>query len=157
MNKFWLLAAAAYIAFSGTRPVAAGKSSAAPRDIGREVLMVFSAKCAVCHGPDLPKPKGRFGYVLNLQRLAGDTEKVIPPNPQESELWGLVERSEMPPAESPRGPLTNEQKEVIRTWIAAGAPGRLAYGFETTCSRVGDRADNRAGIGCIGVCSRRAD
>jgi len=73
----------------------------------------------------LRKPKGRFGYILNLKRLAGDTEKVIPPNPHESELWGLVERNEMPPADSPHGALTNEQKVVIRAWIAAGAPDAL--------------------------------
>jgi mono/diheme cytochrome c family protein/uncharacterized membrane protein len=126
MNKYWLLAVAAIIASAGIRPWAAQAQAApAARDLGREVLGVFSAKCAACHGPDLRKPKGRFGYILDLRRLAGDTEKVIPPNPEESELWGLVERNEMPPADAPHGALTNEQKEVIRSWIAGGAPDAL--------------------------------
>ncbi len=123
MNKYWSLAAAAFVACAGTWPRAAqAQSPPAARDLGREVLSVFSAKCAACHGPDLRKPKGHFGYILNLKQLAADTEKVIPPNPQESELWGLVERNEMPPADSPHGALTKEQKEIIRAWIAAGAP-----------------------------------
>jgi uncharacterized membrane protein len=85
-------------------------------------MAVFATKCAACHGPDLPKPKGRFGYVLDLARVAGNREMVVPFVPDESELWELVRRGEMPPAHSPSGPLTAEQKELIRAWIAAGAP-----------------------------------
>jgi uncharacterized membrane protein len=92
------------------------------RDIGGEVRGVFATKCAGCHGPDLAKPKGRFGYVLDLRRVAENPEMVIPGRPTESELWVLVQRDEMPPTESPHGALTPEQKEVIRAWIAAGAP-----------------------------------
>jgi hypothetical protein len=92
------------------------------RDLGAEVRGVFAAKCTACHGPDLPKPKGRFGYVLDLQRVAGNPEMVIPGRPDESELWMLVLHGDMPPADSPRGPLTAAEKEVVRAWIAAGAP-----------------------------------
>jgi mono/diheme cytochrome c family protein/uncharacterized membrane protein len=92
------------------------------RDIGGEVRRVFASKCANCHGLDLAKPKGRFGYVLDLQRVAGNPELVIPQRPTESELWILIERNEMPPANSPRGALRPEQKEIVRTWILAGAP-----------------------------------
>lgn len=93
-----------------------------PRDPAAEVRSVFAAKCAGCHGPDLAKPKGRFGYVLDLARVAGNREMVVPSAPDESELWELVRSNEMPPEDSPAGPLTKEQKEVIRAWIAAGAP-----------------------------------
>jgi len=46
-------------------------------DLGSEVLVVFALKCAGCHGPNLAKPKGRFGYVLDLARVAvvGRTER----------------------------------------------------------------------------------
>jgi mono/diheme cytochrome c family protein len=127
MNRNSFFAIATLMAAATTRVVAAPTEAiSAPRDIGREVLGVFAAKCAACHGPDLPKPTGRFGYILDLKRLAADTEKVIPPNPEESELWGLVERNEMPPADSPRGPLSSEQKDTIRKWIEAGAPDALS-------------------------------
>jgi len=95
-------------------------------DGGLDVRAVFAAKCAACHGPDLPKPKGRFGYVLDLARVSGNREMVVPFVPDESELWELVRRGEMPPADSPSGPLTAEQKELIRAWIAAGAPAEAA-------------------------------
>jgi uncharacterized membrane protein len=92
------------------------------RNLASETLAVFAAKCAVCHGPDLVKPKGRFGYVLDLARVAGNPEMVVPSAPEESELWELIRREEMPPLDSPSGPLSSSQKEVIRGWIAAGAP-----------------------------------
>jgi uncharacterized membrane protein/mono/diheme cytochrome c family protein len=95
---------------------------AGERDLATEVRSVFSAKCAGCHGPNLARPKGRFGYVLDLGRLARDPEKVIPSSTDESELWELVRREEMPPEESPTGPLSNAEKEIIHDWIAAGAP-----------------------------------
>ena len=92
------------------------------RDLAADVLAVFSAKCAVCHGPDVKKPKGRFGYVTDLARVAGNREMVIPGAPDESELWELVRRGEMPPEDSSAGPLSAYQKETVRAWIAAGAP-----------------------------------
>jgi mono/diheme cytochrome c family protein len=92
------------------------------RDLASEVRAVFAAKCAGCHGSDLAKPKGRFGYVLDLARVASNREMVVPFRPSESELWDLVERGEMPPAEAPTGTLTAQQQEVIQAWIAAGAP-----------------------------------
>src|SRR5580765_6336736 len=91
-------------------------------DGGLNVRAVFAAKCTACHGPDLPKPKGRFGYVLDLARVAGNREMVVPFMPDESELWELVRRGEMPPEDSPSGPLTAQAKEAIHAWIKAGAP-----------------------------------
>jgi mono/diheme cytochrome c family protein len=94
----------------------------AQRDVASEVRAVFAARCAVCHGADVAKPKGRFGYVLDLKRVAANPEMVIPSKPDESELWNLVRRDEMPPEDSPRGRLTASEKEIVRAWIAAGAP-----------------------------------
>lgn len=99
-------------------------SSAQPRirDIGSEVRGLFAAKCAGCHGAELTKPEGRFGYVLDLQRVANNPELVIPGRSQESELWQLIQHNEMPPSDSPFGTLTQRQKELIREWIATGTP-----------------------------------
>jgi uncharacterized membrane protein len=92
------------------------------RDLAAAVRAVFSAKCARCHGPHLAKPKGRFGHVLDLRRLAADDGKVVPFKPDESELWRMVRDDEMPPPASPTGALSAAQKETLRAWIAAGAP-----------------------------------
>jgi hypothetical protein len=93
----------------------------APGDLAAEVKTVFSVKCTGCHGPNLPRPKGRFGYVLDLARVAGNREMVVPGEPEQSELWELIRRGEMPPEDSPAGPLTDGQKATIRAWIEAGA------------------------------------
>jgi mono/diheme cytochrome c family protein len=98
-----------------TAPGPAGELAAGAR-------AVFSARCTGCHGPNLPRPRGRFGYVLDLARVAGNPEMVIPSSPEESELWQLVRRDEMPPPDAPSGALTAAEKEAIRAWIAAGAP-----------------------------------
>jgi mono/diheme cytochrome c family protein len=111
------------VAAVGTRVAAAEPPDP---DLGAEVRGVFAAKCAGCHGSDLPKPKGRFGYVLDLRRVADNPEMVIPGRPDESELLALIRHGEMPPTDSPRGPLTATEKEVIRAWIAAGAPAPSA-------------------------------
>jgi uncharacterized membrane protein/mono/diheme cytochrome c family protein len=99
-------------------------AEAAPeqRDLAAEVKAVFQAKCVQCHGPQVRKPKGKFGYILDLKKLAADPDKVVPGKPEESQLWQLVHDDEMPPEEAKNGPLTAEQKEIIRAWIEAGAP-----------------------------------
>ena len=115
MKSWWLATVVTVLVC--VRPGAAGSP-----DLGTEVRTVFAAKCAGCHGPDLAKPRGRFGYVLDLRRVAANPEMVIPSRLAESELWSLVARDEMPPSDSPEGPLTPAQKEAIRAWIEAGAP-----------------------------------
>jgi uncharacterized membrane protein/mono/diheme cytochrome c family protein len=123
MKKAYLFGAVCLAVIAGLRPgIANVQTDPQVRDIGAEARGVFAAKCAVCHGSDLAKPKGRFGYVLDLKRVASNPEMVIPEKPNESELWELVQRDEMPPSDSPQGGLSLEQKEAIRAWIAAGAP-----------------------------------
>jgi len=104
------------------------------RDVGTEVRRVFAGKCAGCHGPDLEKPKARFGYILDLRRVAENPEMVIPSRPNEPELWLLVQRDEMPPSDSPHGALSAEQKEVVRAWIAAGAPDATTTVLDSSSS-----------------------
>ncbi len=135
MNK-WRLALIPFVAaFTGVGIWAGGGRSASPSqaespsirtearvtNLANAVRGIFQAKCAGCHGPDLPRPWGRFGYVLDLKRLAADPEMVIPGRPTESELWALVEHDEMPPPDAPRGPLTPSEKEAVRAWIEIGA------------------------------------
>jgi uncharacterized membrane protein/mono/diheme cytochrome c family protein len=135
MKKWWLSVAVSLAVFAGVRPGVSKAQTGAPvQDIGGEVRGIFATKCAGCHGQDLAKPKGRFGYVLDLRRVAENPEMVIPMHPTESELWVLVQRDEMPPSDSPHGALTPQQKEVIREWIAAGAPAASPVALESSSS-----------------------
>jgi uncharacterized membrane protein/mono/diheme cytochrome c family protein len=132
MKNWWLTIALFLGLFAGFRPGAASAQSNSPGSAtGDEVRGIFAIKCAGCHGPDLTKPKGRFGYVLDLRRIAENPEMVIPQRPDESELWVLIQRDEMPPSDSPHGSLTQQQKEVIRAWIAAGAPDASQFEFHS--------------------------
>jgi len=109
-----------------TRAGDAARPRTPERDLGTEVRRIFAAKCAACHGAELAKPKGRFGYVLDLKRVASNPEMVVPARPDESELWVLIGRNEMPPSDSPHGPLSAAEKETVRAWIAAGSPDARA-------------------------------
>jgi mono/diheme cytochrome c family protein len=134
MRNCWL-SAVVFVLFAGIRPGMAYAQLPPPlKDIASEVRVVFAAKCAACHGSDLAKPRGRFGYVLDLRRVAANPEMIVPHHPEESELWELVQRGEMPPSDSSHGPLTPAQKEVIRVWIAAGAPDVSPGGLESSTS-----------------------
>lgn len=115
LSSLWVLGfVAADPAFAAPEPV--------QRDLAAEVKAVFQTKCGQCHGPQVRKPKGKFGYVLDLKKLAADPDKVVPGKPEDSQLWQLVQDEEMPPEEAKAGPLTEEQKQIIHDWIAGGAP-----------------------------------
>ncbi len=123
MSKWWLALVPFVAAITGVGFLVGGaQSTPQAKNPAEEARAIFKAKCASCHGPDLERPKGRFGYVLDLGKIAANPEMVIPGRPAESELWALVEHDEMPPPDSPHGPLTPVQKETLRNWIAVGAP-----------------------------------
>lgn len=86
------------------------------------VREIFDAKCLDCHGPELPRPKGKFGYVLDLKRMADNPEYVERGNPANSELYTMVLNDEMPGEDANVPPLTAEEKEIVRRWIELGAP-----------------------------------
>jgi uncharacterized membrane protein len=50
---------------------------------------------------------------------------IIPGRPAQSELYQTVVHNEMPPPKSKRPPLTLEEKDIVKSWIEAGAPANL--------------------------------
>jgi uncharacterized membrane protein len=93
--------------------------------LAQKVHDVFEAKCLDCHGPELPRPKGKFGYVLDLQRMADNPEYVKRGQPADSELFKLVFNDEMPGEDANVPALTPEEKEAVKRWIEVGAPAEL--------------------------------
>jgi hypothetical protein len=85
------------------------------------VKAIFAVKCVQCHAAGLRKPKGKFGYVLDLARVAANPKMVVPFHPDESKLWQLIRDDKMPAEDAKAGALTAEQKTVIRAWIESGA------------------------------------
>jgi uncharacterized membrane protein len=87
-----------------------------------KVREIFEAKCLDCHGPELPRPKGKFGYVLDLKRVADNPDYVERGHPDKSELYKMVLHDDMPGEDANVPPLTPEEKDVVKHWIELGAP-----------------------------------
>ena len=97
----------------------------AEREFTLKVLPVLKDKCFGCHGSDVDDIKGDYNMLTrDLLLSGGETgdEAVIAGKPDEGTLIPAIawEDMEMPPKENDR--LTEEQIELVRNWIKAGAP-----------------------------------
>ena len=117
--------------------VALGRSHAQepPADLGkqavafdRQIRPILSENCFTCHGPDEQQRKAK----LRLDTRDGATGKrrggghaIVPGKPDESEVLARIlsadDAERMPPAKTQKR-LTAQQIELIRRWIAQGAP-----------------------------------
>jgi uncharacterized membrane protein len=111
--------------FAVTAMQAAAPSEEGLKVAGR-VREIFEAKCLDCHGPELPRPKGKFGYVLDLKRVADNPEYVERGHPEKSEIYKMVFNDDMPGEDSNVPPLTKEEKEIVKRWIELDAPAAAA-------------------------------
>jgi mono/diheme cytochrome c family protein len=64
----------------------AGRDLPGEAELASRVQALFAARCADCHGPSLRQPLGRFGYVLDLKRMAENPRLVKPFHPEASKL-----------------------------------------------------------------------
>ncbi|MBK9383647.1 MAG: hypothetical protein IPN34_02315 [Planctomycetes bacterium] len=133
------LALCLLLAFSlgGASRVAEAQTTSSGDDGARAALAVralFEQRCNDCHGAQLRKPKGKFGYVLDLARVAANPEYLVAGKPDESEIFLTCESGEMPPEdEREKYPqLTPAELAVISQWIALGAPGLPASPSQET-------------------------
>ena len=92
-----------------------------------QVRPLLASKCLACHGDDAEKIKGDLDMRSRAGLLRGGESgrpALVPGEPDRSPLFVAVtwkdEDLEMPPKENDR--LAAEQIEVLRRWIAAGAP-----------------------------------
>ena len=105
----------------GTEPVA----SEADRLFTLKVLPLLRDKCFGCHGSDPDDIRGGYNLLTREGMVkGGDSEEtsLVPGKPQHSSLYRAVlwQDYEMPPKETDR--LDEAETELIRKWIAAGAP-----------------------------------
>ena len=100
----------------------------------RDIRPILSENCFSCHGPD---PEGRKAN-LRLDTLEaasadrGGYAALVPGDPDLSELVARIESDDpldmMPPPGSHKS-LTDDQKGLIRGWVAAGAPYEPHWSF----------------------------
>jgi hypothetical protein len=97
----------------------------AERLFAANIRPLLAEKCLACHGGKPDEIKGEFDLRTRATALRGGESgepAIIPGNPDDSPLYQAIrwDGLEMPPKENDR--LTSEQIELIRQWIAAGAP-----------------------------------
>lgn len=90
-------------------------------DSAARVHDIFQAKCVECHGSQLAKPKGDFGFIDDLSRLAADPLYVVAGDPAKSEVFLMVESGDMPPKKSKFAQLTEDELAAVKMWIEQGA------------------------------------
>jgi hypothetical protein len=89
----------------------------------RDIRPILSENCYACHGPDKNQRKAKLR--LDVREVALEREAIIPGKPDESKLIQHVFSRDpeevMPPPKSQKT-LTVAQKELLKQWVAAGAP-----------------------------------
>lgn len=128
--------------------------SAAEKSINfnRDIRPILSNKCFHCHGPDEEDRKEDLrldvaGGKLGALTPRDDYHIIKPGEPEESELWYRVtseyEDEFMPPADSHKAPLTEDEIERITQWIKEGGEYQDFWAFIPPETPDSPRVDNR--------------
>ena len=80
---------------------------------------ILSAHCSSCHGGALARPRGDFGFVDDLDRLAQAEDYIVPGSPENSLLIDMVLQDIMPLGArvGTRPSLSLEDKQVLVAWV----------------------------------------
>ncbi len=102
---------------------------------GRDIRPILSDRCFICHGAD----EKRRTSGLRLDSFESATEAredgfaIVPGNPGGSLLWSRIRSSDadevMPPPDSNKRALNDEERELIRRWIEQGASFEPHWAF----------------------------
>ncbi len=105
-------------------------------DFSRDIRPILSNNCFQCHGPDAHQRQA--GLRLDTQEgalaaLESGATAVVPGDLEQSALVRRITASDpgerMPPADSEKQ-LTPEEIELLRRWVAAGAPWKMHWAFQ---------------------------
>ena len=94
---------------------------------------LFKRHCVKCHGPAKAEGKLNLSTAAGVLRGGSDGKTVVPHDLAASLLWQKVSQREMPPEK----PLAEPDRERLKRWIVAGAPG-LAKAAKTGPSDAAD-------------------
>ena len=99
-------------------------------NFNRDIRPILSDKCFACHGLD--KNARKADLRLDQRENAIELKVIVPGRPQESSLIERVFSTDadavMPPPKFNK-PLTEEQKDLLRKWIAEGAEYHPHWSF----------------------------
>jgi tetratricopeptide (TPR) repeat protein/mono/diheme cytochrome c family protein len=98
-----------------------GRTQPPKQELAAQARKLFETHCYRCHGRDGAN-EGGVNYILDRDKLV-ERRKLVPGQPAKSRLFRRITNPDdpMPPTEEKARP-TKVDIELLRTWIAAGAP-----------------------------------
>ena len=106
-----------------------------PVRYGRDIRPILSDRCFVCHGPDASKRKAdmRLDQFESATALRDGIAPIAPGDPEHSELLRRVACGDpeeiMPPPTSNKRAIDEQERELLRRWIAEGAQYEPHWAF----------------------------
>jgi hypothetical protein len=100
-----------------------------------EVRPILAKHCFKCHGPDDKARKAKLRLDQREAVLRGGKSRkpaIVPGHPKQSELIQRIfaeDEVEIMPPPHAKNPLTDEDKQILKRWIAGGAEYRLHWAF----------------------------
>jgi hypothetical protein len=119
----------------GSFPWAAARADGEPINFNRDIRPILSANCFSCHGPDAANREAdlRLDVESEAHRDRDGGIAFKPHDPAASAAWDRIlaedESLRMPPPETNRT-LSDEQKQLLKRWIEAGARYAGHWSFE---------------------------
>lgn len=118
-------------------------------DFDRDVRPILAGHCYECHGPDQAKGGLRLtDRAAAFKKTKSEKPAIVAGKPEQSEIIRRVTTSDeddhMPPAE--KEPLKPAQVEVLRKWIAEGAPYADHWAFQKIARPVPPAVKNRGWV-----------
>ena len=119
-------------------PSAEGNDTVEPDKFSNSVRPILARHCFKCHGPDEKARKA--GLRLDVRSEAIKPTKsgvtaIVPGRPDESEvvsrIFAEADDEVMPPPQA-KLPLKDDEKQVLKTWIAGGAGYTTHWSFVPT-------------------------
>ncbi len=102
-------------------------------DFAREVRPLLARKCFACHGNDEETQEADLRLDIREEALRdrGGYAALVPGDPDESEMWmRIIDDIDPMPPEHAGEPLEDDEREVIRRWIEAGAEFEPHWAFQ---------------------------
>ena len=113
------------------------QSADAPLDYNRQIRPILSNNCLRCHGPDTAERESGLRLDVRdeaLKPAESGKRAIVPGKPDASRLIERINSTDpgevMPPPETNKK-LTDAEKELLRRWIAEGAPYQVHWSFVT--------------------------
>ena len=106
----------------GANQAAGQETAASDKSITFEqhIAPLLETRCSKCHGEAKLEAGLDVRRKFQLEKGGDSGPAIVPGKPDESPLVQRIESGEMPPKEE--APLDARHKELIRRWVAAGAP-----------------------------------